>query len=64
MADPKQFNKKVKAFWLRGGTEEDWGQNGNKAFHQTLNNAGIKNVYYESPVRRMSGRLGAGAAMA
>lgn len=49
MADPKQFNKKVKVFWLSVGTEEGWGLNGNKAFHQALDAAGIKNVYYESP---------------
>ena len=48
MADPKQFNKQVKVFWLSVGTEEGRGLNGNKAFHQALDAAGIKNVYYES----------------
>ena len=49
LADPRAFNKKVKVFWLSVGTEEGRGLNGNKAFHQTLDAAGIKNVYYESP---------------
>ena len=49
MADPVQFNRKVKVFWLSVGTEEGRGLNGNMAFHKTLDAAGIKNVYYESP---------------
>ena len=49
MADPAAFNKEVKVFWLSVGTEEGRGLNGNKAFHKELDDAGIKNVYYESP---------------
>jgi S-formylglutathione hydrolase FrmB len=49
MADPVQFNRRVKVFWLSVGTEEGRGLNGNMAFHKTLDADGIKNVYYESP---------------
>jgi enterochelin esterase-like enzyme len=49
MADAKSFNQKVKVFYLSLGSEETRGTNGNRAFHQTLDAAGIKNIYYESP---------------
>jgi enterochelin esterase-like enzyme len=50
LADPVAFNKKVKLLWIGIGTAEP--QNMYKAvngFHLSLTDAGIKNVYYESP---------------
>jgi enterochelin esterase-like enzyme len=50
MANAAEFNKKVKLLWIGIGTAEP--QNMYKAvngFHLALTNAGIKNVYYESP---------------
>ena len=49
LSDADTFNKKVKVFWLSLGSEETAGYNGNQGFHQTLEKAGIKHVYYESP---------------
>jgi enterochelin esterase-like enzyme len=48
-ADPQKFNKQVKVLFLSDGTEEGHGTDGNRKFHQTLDAAGIKNFYYESP---------------
>jgi enterochelin esterase-like enzyme len=45
-ADPDAFNKKMKVLFLGIGTAE--GQ-GTKNFSEQLTNAGIKNVYFESP---------------
>jgi enterochelin esterase-like enzyme len=50
MADADEFNKKVHLLWLGVGTAE--GQrmyDGIKGYHEALDKAGIKNVYYESP---------------
>ena len=50
MADAGEFNKKVRLLWLGIGTAE--GQrmyDGIKGYHEALEKAGIKHVYYESP---------------
>jgi enterochelin esterase-like enzyme len=50
MADADEFNKKVRLLWLGIGTAE--GQrmyDSVKGYHETLEKAGIKHVYYESP---------------
>ncbi len=45
-ADAEAFNKKVKLLWLGVGTEES---PNTKKFHEALDKAGIRNVYFESP---------------
>ena len=45
--DPKEFNEKVKVFFLGIGSEENPGRT--KSLSEGLKNAGINNVYYESP---------------
>ena len=45
-ADPAEFNKKVKVLFLGIGSAEG---PGTKTFSEALTNAGIKNVYFESP---------------
>jgi enterochelin esterase-like enzyme len=47
LAKPDEFNKKVKLFYISMGSKE--GPNTGRNIHETLNNAGIKNVYYEAP---------------
>jgi enterochelin esterase-like enzyme len=49
MADADAFNKKLKLVWLGVGTAEGRMYDGIKAYHEALDKAGIKNVYYESP---------------
>lgn len=49
-ADADAFNKKVKLVYLSiGTTEPERMYNGVKNFHEALEKAGIKHVYYESP---------------
>jgi enterochelin esterase-like enzyme len=49
-ADPDAFNKKVHVLWLGvGTTEAERMRKGVSSFHQTLDQAGIHHVYYESP---------------
>ncbi len=45
--DPKEFNEKVKVFFLGIGSEENPGRT--KSLSEGLKKAGINNVYYESP---------------
>jgi enterochelin esterase family protein len=47
MADAKAFNKRMKVLYISIGTEEN--VQGARAFHQKLEEHGIKHVYYESP---------------
>ncbi|NLX24394.1 MAG: esterase [Lentisphaerae bacterium] len=48
MADPEAFAKQVKLFYLSMGENEvRWG--GTRPYHEELEKAGIKHVYYESP---------------
>ena len=50
MADADEFNKKVHLLWLGIGTAEPQRMyEGIKNYHQALEKAGIKHVYYESP---------------
>ncbi len=50
MADADAFNKKVRLVWLGIGTTEPRRMyEGVKGYHETLEKAGIKHVYYESP---------------
>ena len=50
MADADAFNKKVRLLWLGIGTAEPKRMyDGVKAYHEALEKAGIKHVYYESP---------------
>lgn len=49
-ADPAAFNQKVKLVYLSiGTTEPERMYQGVKGFHEALETAGIKHVYYESP---------------
>jgi enterochelin esterase family protein len=50
LSDPAAFNKKVKLVWIGVGTvEPERMLTSIKSFHETLDKAGIKSVYYESP---------------
>ena len=50
MADADAFNKKVRLVWLGIGTAEQKRMyDGVKNYHEALEKAGIKHVYYESP---------------
>jgi hypothetical protein len=51
-ADPAAFNKKVKVLFLGIGSEEG---PGTKTFSDQLTQAGVHNVYFESPARHTSG---------
>jgi enterochelin esterase family protein len=49
-ADAAAFNKKVKLLYISIGTKEpERMYTGVKSFHEALEGAGIKHVYYESP---------------
>ncbi|WP_372652352.1 alpha/beta hydrolase [Draconibacterium sp.] len=47
LAKPDEFNKQVKLFYVSMGSKE--GPRSGRAIHETLDNAGINNVYYEAP---------------
>ena len=47
LAKPDEFNKQVKVFFISMGSKE--GPNSGRAIHESLDNAGINNVYYEAP---------------
>jgi enterochelin esterase-like enzyme len=49
MANADEFNKKVRLLWLGIGTAEGRMHEGIKGYHEALEKAGIKHVYYESP---------------
>ena len=50
MADADEFNKKVRLLWLGIGTTEPQRMYESvKNYHEALEKAGIKHVYYESP---------------
>ena len=50
MADPGEFNKRVRLVWLGIGTAEPKRMYDSvKSYHEALEKAGIKHVYYESP---------------
>lgn len=47
LAKPAEFNKQVKVFFISMGSKE--GANSGRAIHESLDKAGVKNVYYEAP---------------
>lgn len=47
LAKPAEFNKQVKVFFVSMGSKE--GASSGRAIHEQLDQAGIKNVYYEAP---------------
>ncbi|HNW52447.1 MAG TPA: alpha/beta hydrolase-fold protein [Prolixibacteraceae bacterium] len=47
LAKPAEFNKQVKVFYISMGSKE--GPNSGRSIHETLDKAGINNVYYEAP---------------
>ncbi len=49
MADADGFNKKVHLVWIGVGTAEGRMYDGIKGYHEALDKAGVKNVFYESP---------------
>ncbi|MBK9314531.1 MAG: esterase [Acidobacteria bacterium] len=50
LSDAAVFNKKVRLVWIGIGTKEpERMYQSVNAFHQTLEKAGIKHIYYESP---------------
>ena len=50
MADTEAFNKKMRVIWLGIGTSEPkFLYDSVKRYHEALEQAGIKTVYYESP---------------
>jgi enterochelin esterase family protein len=49
MSDPASFNKKVHLLWIGAGTAEERMLQGARTMHDTLDKAGVNNVYFESP---------------
>jgi enterochelin esterase-like enzyme len=49
MANANEFNNRMRLLWLGIGTAEGRMYEGLKNYHQALEKAGIKHVYYESP---------------
>jgi len=47
--DPAAFAKQVNVLFISVGTAEGGPTSGSGRFHQALEQAGIKHVYYESP---------------
>ena len=47
LAKPDEFNKQVKVFFISMGSKE--GPNTGRTIHETLDKAGIHNVYFEAP---------------
>ncbi len=47
LAKPDEFNKQVKVFFVSMGSKE--GASSGRSIHEQLDQAGIENVYYESP---------------
>ena len=48
-ADPAAFRKKVKLLWMGAGTAEAASHQSNQAWHETLDKAGIPNVFFDCP---------------
>jgi enterochelin esterase-like enzyme len=48
-ADPAAFRKKVKLLWMGAGTAEAASHQSNQAWHETLEKAGIPNVFFDCP---------------
>jgi enterochelin esterase-like enzyme len=47
-ADPAALNKKVRLLWIGAGTGEEAIHKGAQGLHETLDKAGVKNVFFES----------------
>ena len=47
--DPAGFNKKVKLLWFGAGTAEERIHTSARNVHESLQRAGIRNVFYSSP---------------
>ncbi len=47
LAKPAEFNKQIKVFFVSMGSKE--GASSGRSIHEQLDQAGIKNVYYEAP---------------
>jgi enterochelin esterase-like enzyme len=47
LAKPAEFNKQVKVFFISMGSKE--GASSGRGIHESLDKAGINNVYYEAP---------------
>jgi enterochelin esterase-like enzyme len=47
LAKPAEFNKQVKVFYISMGSKE--GPNTGRTIHESLDKAGINNVYFEAP---------------
>jgi enterochelin esterase-like enzyme len=47
LTKPDEFNKMIKVFYISMGSKE--GPNSGRSIHESLDKAGIKNVYYEAP---------------
>jgi enterochelin esterase-like enzyme len=48
-ADPAAFRKQVKVLWMGAGTAEAASHQSNQAWHETLEKAGIPNVFFDCP---------------
>lgn len=48
-ADPAAFNKRIRLLWMGAGTGEERFYKSAVAMHETLEKAGIRNVFYASP---------------
>ena len=48
-ADAAAFRKKIKLLWLGAGTAETAAHQSNQAWHETLEKAGIENVFFDCP---------------
>jgi len=48
-SDPGAFNKRVRLLWIGAGTMEESMHKGALAMHEALDQAGIRNVFVESP---------------
>jgi enterochelin esterase family protein len=48
-SDPAAFNRKIKLLWFGAGQAEAAMHNAAQSAHETLQKAGIKNVFYETP---------------
>jgi enterochelin esterase-like enzyme len=49
LGDPAAFAKQVEVLFISYGTAGDLAARGSQEFHQALEKAGIKHIYYESP---------------
>jgi enterochelin esterase family protein len=48
-ADPDAFNLRARLLWIGAGTAEEAVHRSAMAFHESLDTAGVRNVFVESP---------------